>query len=350
MKIIFLEEFGKAFIPKRIRPHIRNYLLKAGITGVPYKLFGAMFYLSIILTFAIYFYKVYPIFFKEESLIKIFIYTAAVWFLFPIAITVMLATALYFYLDLKIFNRTKKMETVLPDFLRFVSENLRGGMPFEKALWSAIKPEFGILASEVRLAAKKVMTGEDVEEALHEFTSKYDSPMMRRSFDLIIEGLKGGGEIAGLIERVVEDLEETQQLKAEMSATNLTYVIFVTFVVIAVAPLLFSLSYQFLIVLKGFSGLLGPATQQASVGGGGFGMFQAFGQISVEPENFKTFSRAALATIAVFSSMIVSMINTGSIRGGIKYVPFFIVASQVVYIVALFIINKIFGGLFSAMS
>jgi len=121
---------------------------------------------------------------------------------------------------------------VLPDFLRFVSENLKGGLPFERALWSAIRPEFGVLASEVRLAAKRVMTGQDVDEALQEFTSKYESPMLRRSFNLITEGMKGGGEIADLIDRIVEDIEDTKELKSEMATTNLSYVIFVSFVVL----------------------------------------------------------------------------------------------------------------------
>ncbi len=346
MRLIFLEEFGKAFTPKRIRPGIREYLLKAGITSVPYKLFGGIFYLSIIITFVIYFYKVYPMFFEGATLAKIFVYTLAAWFFLLTASVLVMAGAFYFYLDIKIFNRTKKMEEALPDFLRFVSENLRGGMPFEKALWTSIKPEFGFLASEVRLAAKRVMTGEDVEEALHEFTLKYDSPMLRRSFDLVIEGMKGGGEIADLIDRVVEDLEETQELKAEMSATNLTYVIFVIFVVLVVAPALFSLSYQFLVVLKGFSALIGPATQQAS--SGNFGFFSAFGNLSVEPGTFKTFSRYAIATISVCSAMIVSMINTGSIKGGIRYIPFFLAASQAFYFLSMLLITKIFGSLFSA--
>ncbi len=349
MKLIFLEEFGKAFVPKRIRPGLRSYFLKAGITDVPYKLFGAFFYLSLIITFVLYFYKVYPEFFASESLTKIFLYTAITWFVLPIFFTMLFGIMLYFYLDLRIFNRTQKMELVLPDFLRFVGENLRGGMPFEKALWTAIKPEFGILASEVRLAAKKVMTGEPVEDALHEFTGKYDSPMMRRNFDLIIEGMKGGGEIADLIDGVIENISETRQLKEEMKAANMTYVIFVTFVVIVVAPALFTLSYQFLVILKSFGARLGPAISgQTAAGVGGFGsLFGNIAKISVEPGQFRTFSMQALATIALFSSMIVSIINKGSIKGGIKYMPFFILGAEMVYLGAMIVATAIFSQMFA---
>lgn len=350
MKIIFLEEFGKAFVPKRMRPTIRSFFLKVGITEVPYKLFGAFFYLSLIITFIIYFFKVYPMFFKPEtSAVTIFSYTAITWFVLPTLLTALFGLALYFYIDIKIFNRTKKMEDVLPDFLRFVGENLRGGMPFERSLWTAIKPEFGILASEVRLAAKRVMTGEPVEDALHEFTGKYDSPMVRRSFDLIIEGMRGGGEIADLIDRVTEDLEETGRLKEEMRTANTTYVIFVTFVVMVVAPALFSLSYQFLLVLKGFGERLAPmaVTQPAAGVGGLGGFFPKLSEISIEPEQFKFFSQQAIAIVALFSSMIVSIINKGSIRGGVKYMPIFIVGSEVIYLAAMFVASKIFGGMFA---
>ena len=37
----FTEEFGKAFIFKKIRPGIKSFFLKAGYDDVPYKFFGA---------------------------------------------------------------------------------------------------------------------------------------------------------------------------------------------------------------------------------------------------------------------------------------------------------------------
>ncbi|MBN2454160.1 type II secretion system F family protein [Candidatus Woesearchaeota archaeon] len=339
LKIIFLEEFGRAFIPKKFRPHLRQYLLKAGIVEVPYRIIGGMFYLSILATLIIYLLKVYPLF-EESGLVKVFFYTLGTWVALPLGFASALALIFYFYLDMKIFNRTKRMEEVLPDFLRFVAENLKGGMPFERALWSAIRPEFGVLANEVRLAAKKVMTGEDVDEALREFTSKYDSPTLRRSFDLIIEGMKGGGKTAYLIDRVVEDLEETRELKQEMNATNLSYVIFVSIIVLAVAPALFTLSYQFLMILISIGGRLeGVQTQ------GVMDFAMNFGNVALDPDSFKTFSRQALGVLSVFSAMIISQISRGNIKGGIKYIPVFLAITQVIYIGLMWVADKVFGGL-----
>ena len=49
MKIVLileelLSQVGKAVIPERIRPRLRKYLLRAGITDVPYKTFGDFLY------------------------------------------------------------------------------------------------------------------------------------------------------------------------------------------------------------------------------------------------------------------------------------------------------------------
>ena len=244
---------------------------------------------------------------------------------------------IYFYLDLRIFNRTKKIEAVLPDFLRMVSENLKGGMPFEKALWTSIKPEFGILSHEIMLSAKKVMTGQDVDVALKSFTEKYNSPMLRRSFDLIIEGMKGGGKTVDIIDRVVDTIEETKDLKAEMSATNLSYVIFVAIIVLVVAPGLFTLSFQFLQVLQGISGKIGGA-------GGSNVLPIDFGNISVDPSVFKSFSINALLVISFFSAMMISIIQNGSIKAGMKYIPILMILSHIAYQGMMIIATSVFSS------
>ena len=340
MKLIFLEEFGKAIIPEKVRPRLRKYLLNAGITDVPYKSFGAFFYGFIALTILLFFFYAYPLLIESFSGLKLFILAFVSGLAIASIIAVLTFAIIYFYLDLKIFNRTREMEEMLQDFLKFVSENLKGGMSFEKALWSSIKPEFGILATEVRLAAKKVMTGQDVDEAITEFTDKYDSPMLRRAFNLIIEGLKGGGQVAELIDKVIENISETRMLKKEMAATNMTYVIFITFVVIVIAPGLFALSYQLLVILGSFISKIG-ATQIS----GGMNLPLTISSISIKQSDFVVFSRYALVIISIFSSMIVSIIRRGSIKAGVAYIPIFIVSSLLLHFLFMIVLTRIFSGL-----
>ena len=42
------EGVGRAFVFDRIRPGIREYFLKAGLTEVPYRLFGLLFWLTLL--------------------------------------------------------------------------------------------------------------------------------------------------------------------------------------------------------------------------------------------------------------------------------------------------------------
>ncbi len=338
------EGVGKAFIFERFRPKLRGYLSKSGIAEVPYSYMGLFFWLSIIPVAYIFIFTIWGIIVEKTSNPVIqFLLAVVAWAAVHGAVLAGIFIAIYLYLDLRIFNRTKKMEAVLPDFLRLVSENLKGGMPFEKSLWSAIKPEFGILGQEVRLAAKKVMTGADVDIAITEFTSKYDSPMLRRSFDLILEGMKGGGRTADVIDRVIDTIEETKELKSEMAATNLSYVIFVIVIVVVVAPGLFTLSFQFLTILQG----LGERISASGAGAASTGMPIKFGSASIAPETFRDFSRNALMVLSIFASMIVSLISKGSIKGGIKFLPFLFIGSQVVYAVAMKIGTSVFSGFFA---
>lgn len=334
---------GKAFVFSRIRPKIRGYFLKAGIVDVPYSLFGMLFWISIVpVAYAFIFYGWSYILSLDLNIFLEFVFALILWLALHGAVIVLLLFAIYFYLDIKIFNRTKKMEEVLPDFLRMVSENLKGGMPFEKALWSSIKPEFGILANEIRLSAKKVITGQDVDEALRSFTEKYDSQILRRSFDLIIEGIKGGGKVADVMDRVIDTIEETKELKSEMAATNLSYVIFVAVIVLFVAPGLFALSFQFLTVLQNISEKISSASGGADAGS--TGMPISFGNISVEPDIFQSFSLNALLVISFFASLMISIIQTGTIKGGVKYIPMLMIGSFVMYKVLMFIATNVFAG------
>jgi pilus assembly protein TadC len=338
------EGVGKAFVFERFRSKIKQYFSKAGIHEVPYSYMGLLFWLSIIPVAYIFIFKIWDfITSTSQNVILQFLLAVGFWVVVHLTVLSALVIVAYIYLDLTIYNRTKKMENVLPDFLRLVSENLKGGMPFEKSLWSSIKPEFGILSNEVRLAAKKVMTGAEVETALVEFTSKYDSPVLKRSFDLIMEGIKGGGKTADIIDRVIDTIEQTNELKADMAATNLSYVIFVIIIVLVVAPFLFTLSFQFLTILQGLGERV-ASTGSDQTAGAGLGL--SFGGSSVDPQAFSNFSKYALMVISTFAGMILSIISKGSIKGGIRYIPFLFLGSQLAYLVAMKIGTSVFSGFF----
>jgi len=339
MKLVSLEEFGKAFIPERIRPSLRKYLLKAGILDVPYFIFGLFFVSILVITSIAYILIIYPVIAKLGSLM-LFILTFASWIAIPLVLAAFSMIAIYTYLDFVIMERTRKIEMVLDDYLMLVSENLKGGMSLDRALWESIKPEFGVLAREIEVASKKVATGEDIEDALGEFIQKYESSITRRSFELIIEEARTGGQIAMTIDKVIDDIKETKLLKADMVATNMQYVIFITIIVLVISPLLFSLSYQLLTILIRFSAKLAPSLKTTATA-----LPFSVSEISINLTDFVTFSRVSIGMVALFSSMLISEINRGSIKSGIKYLPLFIAGSLLAYQFFMTVFSSVFSSL-----
>lgn len=349
MKIIYLEEFGRSLMPARFRPNIREYLLKAGIESVPYRFFGFLFYLSVVITGLLYVFSIYPGLSASESvnlatiggMLLFALISFAIWAGIQGAILTLMIFITYSYLDYVVYTRTKAIEGVLQEFLRYVSENLKGGMSIESALWESIRPKFGVLAEEIRLTAKRVMTGQDVDEALHEFANKYDSPTVKRTFDLIIEGMRGGIDIAELIDKLEVNLRETKELKDEIVAINSTYVIFLTAISFMIAPALFGLSFNLLIILKQISCKMG----QSATGLGSTQLPLDISSFNIEPESFATFSYYVLGVTSMFIAMMVSLIRNGNIKQGIKYVPVYGVGSVIMYLFFKSILRLIFAGL-----
>ncbi len=337
-KIIFLEEFGKAFVPKKAIPYLRIYLLKAGIKEVPYKFFGALFYLSAFVTAVLYIYLIFP-FLADYSQLLVLLLSFVGWFGTQAFFATFFILIVYFYLDVRIFNRTKRMEEMLPDFLQNVSSNLKGGMPFENSLWAAINPRFSILANEMAEVSKKVMTGYDVDKALLELAEKYNSPMLRRSVDLIMSELEAGGNIAELLDRIVDNLKKTKALKEDMSASAIAYIIFISAIVIVISPLLFSLSYHLLLVIINFLGKLATSAERVQ------SLPFTFSEIAIDPADFRVFSVAAIAVISIFSSMIVSIVEKGTVKAGLKYVPIYLAGSIAFYFIFMKILGSAFGTL-----
>jgi len=339
VRLVLLEEFGKAFVPEKIRPSIRKYLLKADINKVPYKFFGALFYLTAFITAIIYILFAYP-FLARYSPFILLIFSFLSWVIVQLFLIALSIVLVYFYLDLKIYRRTKILEEKLPDFLQVVSSNLKGGMSFENSLWAAIKPRFSILANEIAEVSKKVITGYDVHDALVELSKKYNSPMLRRAVDLMISELESGGNVAELIDKIVENMKKTKHLKEDMAASATAYIIFISVIVVIIAPLLFSLSYSLLIIISNFLGKMSAATQRVQ------DLPFKFKEVIVDPEKFKIFSMSALSIISLFSSMIVSIVEKGNIKGGVKYIPLFLTGSILLYFIFMSVLQGLFSGLY----
>jgi len=162
-------------------------------------------------------------------------------------------------LDFQIYQRTQQIESVLPDFLQLTSANVSAGLPIDRALWLAVRPQFGVLAEEMQEIAKSNFTGDDLETSLLQFSGRYRSRMLKEAISLIIAGIKSGGELGDLLSRIAENIRETQLMQKEIAASVMTYVIFIGAATVVASPVLFALSRQMLVIITSLIGSLGSS-------------------------------------------------------------------------------------------
>jgi len=324
---------GKNIMPEKFRKNIKKYLEKTGIYKVPYSKYGSLFVFSILISIAIFYFSFFKSLNTAEPILLV-IFTFLILTLTELSLVVAGIFMLWMYYEFVIFNRTREIEQVLPDFLEEVSVNLRSGMSFDKALWNSIEPQFGVLEKEIEIVAKKVMTGYDTEEALKEFSKKYNSTLLQESMDMIVVGLKSGGNVAELIDKIVKNVKDAYYLNKELIASVTSYVIFISMIAIVISPILFALSFNLMQVIQS----LGEKMTTSS----SYGMIAINFDNKLDPNDFILFSKIAIIIISSMSSIIIADLREGSIKAGLKYILLFLPVSYFIYVVMLALFTRIF--------
>jgi len=184
------------------------------------------------------------------------------------------------------------------------------------------------------------MTGNDVADALIEFSMKYDSPILRRNVQLLISEVESGGKIVDTIDKIIYDMKKTQILKKEMASNTVTYMIFIGMLVIVIAPVLFALSLQLFTIITGFI-----KTISSNVSSSPSALQLGKGGTSLKVADFRMFSILALTVISVCSSLIIAVIEKGTIKSGLKYIPMFLITSLTIYFIASGVLGYAFGSI-----
>ncbi len=339
-----LKRKKKKKLEKKLRKQTKHfklskYLAKAGFSINSKFLSRGLFKFALVVNIIITIYLL--VFFASKqgyTLFYIILLLLILWTLVFFVFLGLIWLAFYLFLDLRIFKRKLSMEEVLPDFLFLTATNIRSGMTVDKALWFAVRPRFGVLAKEIETVAKEVMSGVELTDSLQSFADKYESDILKRSINLLIEGIKSGGEIGDLLNRIASNIQESRLMRKEMAANVTTYVIFITFAAVVAAPVLLALAGQLISIIGDIVGKVDvPATGN---------MMFAITKISVSMADFKVFSYTSLVITSFFSSIIVATIKKGTIKEGIKYVPLFIGLSILFFILASRFLGSIMEGLF----
>ncbi|MFP4645402.1 MAG: type II secretion system F family protein [Candidatus Woesearchaeota archaeon] len=278
---------------------------------------------------------------EGSDIVDVLTILALVWTVVLICLYLLSLLAVFIYLDLKIYSRTKQIEEVLPDFLQLTSANISAGMTIERALWFAVRPRFGVLANEIENVAKATITGGELETELSNLTKKYNSRILKEAIELINAGIKSGGELGELLNNISENITQTRLMKKEISASVTTYIIFIAVAAVVAAPLLFALSGQLLVVIGDIA-----QSFEGDSGGGSGALSLTLNADSVSLDDFNFFSLTLLGVTSFFASAIISSIRKGNAKEGLKNVPLFFVVSFAIYLLSKMLLGSLLGGLF----
>ncbi|MGM5485258.1 MAG: type II secretion system F family protein [Nanobdellota archaeon] len=329
-----------AFFEKRKK--LLRHFEKAGfekeqVPGIHRNIFLTALFFTIMTAVLFFFY------YLQGEYITYIIVMLLIFLIFGLGIiSFIFAGIFYIYLDMKIYWRRKQVEKVLPEFLLLTSSNMKAGMLIDQALLYAIRPKFGILAKEIEIVIKDVIAGKDITEALERFSNKYDSELLDRSINLMNEGIRSGGRMAKILNKISINLSEIALQKKEMGASVTTYIIFISFASVGAAPVLLALARQLLDVIKKLISTLASSSTDS----GGMS-FLDFTVPELTGTDFSIFAVCMLMVSSLFSSMIISTIKKGDAKQGLKYIPIFMIVSITLYFLSNMVMSNLFGGMFS---
>ena len=235
----------------------------------------------------------------------------------------------------KIANFT---DDILPDALRLISANIRSGFTPDRALLLSARPEFGPLEKQIIKTAKLTFSGQALEEAIQIMPKKINSRALKRSVDLLVEGMQRGGNISSLLDGLSDDIRQTKILKREVQAFVMMYAIFIFFAAGIGAPLLYGISSFLVETMKDIGGAVDVSTSLP-----GSMNFMAFAGIKVETEFMMLYMISALSVTSIFGGLTMGLIQTGTEKAGLKYVPILFGVSMTVFFLVRMMVTSIFG-------
>lgn len=245
----------------------------------------------------------------------------------------------YVILYFKMQARIDEAEGYLPDVLQLIAVNLHAGLTPFAAIKIAGRGEFGCLAEELKKCTTKALGLESFSESLLTIKDKIKSPVVERVMKLISTSLLTGGHLAGLLEELSGDIRSTQGLRREMITKTKTYTAFILFTILFGTPVLLAISIHFVSMISGIT----SANDIGSSDQFNLGLMQ--NGIAVTP-TFLTFLSISMLTVTcLLASLLMGVINKGSMKYGLKYAPFLIAGGLIMFTLARIAVTNLFTAL-----
>ncbi|MBI2140379.1 type II secretion system F family protein [Candidatus Woesearchaeota archaeon] len=312
-------------LPENITKNYFSLLKYSGVKSPPERFLGFVVVFGVLLGFAGMFFS--GIFFGFSLLFS---------FLAAFAGFQMLV---YVSLMLRADAKARFVESILPDVLQLMASNLRAGLTTERALLASSRPEFGPFQDDINQVGREITMGKSIIEALLKLGKKFRSQRLQKTISLIVSGLQSGGELASLLEQTARNVRQEALVDSRIKANVMMYVIFVVIALCLGAPLLFGLSSFLVEVLsKNLSSISIPEGTMSNL------PFK-LGKSTVPLDFILQFSVAYLVIASTLGSMLIGLISKGREREGLKYAPFIIAASLLVFYLARSSVRNLLSGI-----
>ena len=214
--------------------------------------------------------------------------------------------------EIELENNAKFLE-----FIRNIVENVKAGTPISISIINVRNQDFGTLSPHVKKLANQIALGIPVKQALNQFASYVNTPVIKKAISLISQADRAGGDIEEILESVSQSVNEVEKLRKERKSaiSNLVvegYIIFFIFVIII------------LVMQLKIIPLTGQIAQTADF----------------DPEAMARPLFYLLIAQGVFMGLVIGKLSEGKIKAGIRHSFITTVLSLTVFAVA----RALFGG------
>ena len=258
---------------------------------------------------------------------------------------------IYFLLSQSSESKGKFVERILPDVFELISSNVKAGLTTERALFASARPEFGVLSKELKISSREIMSGRRMEDALMEIPLRIKSKILERGIWLLVQGIKSGGEVAGLLLQLGSDLREENAMKDEISANVSMYVILIFAAALIGAPLLFGISSVIVGIMVEQTGSISisPGQMEEYSSRSQVGRFMGLPTVNITESFIVGFSTIALIVTAIFASLTTGAMAAGSEKDGVKYIPIMLIGALVIFFTVRTVLGALLGGMAGMM-
>ena len=232
---------------------------------------------------------------------------------------------LYLVLHFRVEDRRNRIEYVLPDALQIIAANIRAGLTPLAALRTAARSGFGPLEEEIRYVTAKSLGIESFTDALMEMSKRIKSEILERTVTLFIVSMRSGGSLAVLLENAADDILEGQELRRQLIAGTNMYIVFILFAVLVGMPALLSISIEFVDLVSSLQQKSARTTLASEVG---LGM-----GTPISADFLFQVSIVTVMATSVTVSMLIGVIHDGKELNGLKYTPYLLVVSIIVFLI-----------------